>query len=423
MRPSLRVTGRDHSIVNTERAPENPSCVLRSWRRSARERPRCDGASGVIGDARAGRQRQIGTVPSSPQMRRCQPPRHRICRANCSNVRSIGSVDPGNLVAMNRASAPIGRPSSPSECSWGLASQKLLNSCATFCASQHLRGSSTEGSSVGGALRNELEMVDRNSRPGDAGALKPRGREAVPREWLAEFAGDEDSLRLQELQADRDLLDRIMWAGYAGSEWEKLKCRLIGYGFAVVSAWIRSGVIFDRCRDSGVLLRRVGKCREWSEAQSLAGETVAMAVVKFRSTVLIPRVWRPEGGASLETFFVRQCLIRFSNIYRRWLGENGYGSTDALGNVQDRPPAYDQDWDRVASAGRYGQPGAEDERRAYVQLGSDESTQSILELVADDFTYPEIAQITGTNISIIKSRLYRLRQQRRKSELGDQDAV
>lgn len=137
----------------------------------------------------------------------------------------------------------------------------------------------------------------------------------VPEHWLHGVANAE-ARGLAELTADRELLDRLMWEGYAGPDYERFADRLARYGYAVVNAWCLKGLIFSRCADKGWTLPRARITPD--DATELAAETVTIALVKFRETVLIPRKWDPAKGASLNTFFVGQCLLRFLNVYRRW---------------------------------------------------------------------------------------------------------
>lgn len=56
-------------------------------------------------------------------------------------------------------------------------------------------------------------------------------------------------------------------------------------------------------------------------ADELANETVAVALNKFRDTNLRRHRWDSTRGATIKTYFIGQCLIRFPNIYRSWLAE------------------------------------------------------------------------------------------------------
>lgn len=47
---------------------------------------------------------------------------------------------------------------------------------------------------------------------------------------------------------------------------------------------------------------------------------MAKALDRFRADVLLAKKWDYRKGASLRTYFIGQCLIRFANIYRRWWG-------------------------------------------------------------------------------------------------------
>ena len=55
--------------------------------------------------------------------------------------------------------------------------------------------------------------------------------------------------------------------------------------------------------------------------EELAQETVAKALRHFHDDVLVPGKWDYRRGATLRTYFIGQCLIRFANVYRRWWAE------------------------------------------------------------------------------------------------------
>src|SRR5215204_6954422 len=87
-----------------------------------------------------------------------------------------------------------------------------------------------------------------------AAGLQPVGVQ-VPGEWLRDVAPAE-ARRLSELIADKDLLDRLMWSGYSGPEYEPFAERLARYGYAVVAAWCAKGLIFRHCAAKGLSVRR-----------------------------------------------------------------------------------------------------------------------------------------------------------------------
>jgi len=139
--------------------------------------------------------------------------------------------------------------------------------------------------------------------------------------------------------------------------------------------------------------------------------------------VLIPRVWRPDGGASLETFFVGQCLIRFANVYRRWLRENGCGGADVLDDTGRRSDTPIE----LAPIGRttlhYGNPEAGVALESYLGVTADPVTRSILSYVADGYRHEEIAQLLDLSVGAVKSRLYHLRQIQQTQRKGGNDAA
>lgn len=96
-------------------------------------------------------------------------------------------------------------------------------------------------------------------------------------------------------------------------------------------AWIKKGLILGRCRQRGYGGLReppVGAFARDDVADELAGETVAKAPSPLRDDVLMKGRWDPTRGATIKTYFIGQCLIRFPNIYRSWLANEA--SQDAV---------------------------------------------------------------------------------------------
>ena len=54
------------------------------------------------------------------------------------------------------------------------------------------------------------------------------------------------------------------------------------------------------------------------DREDLAVETVARALPFFRQRALVEGGWKPEGGASLSTYFVNFLPFQFANAYREW---------------------------------------------------------------------------------------------------------
>ena len=155
------------------------------------------------------------------------------------------------------------------------------------------------------------------------------GGEAIPATWLNGFDSESRDLdraladlrRKERLAADVDLLTWLALHRFAGRAYERFAEELAKYGYAVMIAWIKKGIILGRCRQrglGGLSEPPVGAFARPDVADELAGETVAKALRHFRDDVLMKGKWDPTRGATIKTYFIGQCLIRFPNIYRSW---------------------------------------------------------------------------------------------------------
>lgn len=171
--------------------------------------------------------------------------------------------------------------------------------------------------------------------PGASGVPVKRAVEAedgVPVDWLTEADHQGLADNVDRLAADDELISILAFGGFVGKEWEYFSTELARYGMAVIGGWMRRGMIFSKCKNRGFGgLPELGRYFEDDEVDELTGETISNALVHFRRDVLIPHKWDYRRGATLRTFFVGQCLIRFANVYRRWYGNekrNQYDLTD-----------------------------------------------------------------------------------------------
>lgn len=142
----------------------------------------------------------------------------------------------------------------------------------------------------------------------------------VPARWLEQEHLDQAE-HLDRLVADFNLVTGLAWQGFEGPDYDYFANELAKYGMAVIGGWLRRGLIFSRCRDrgfGGLPEPPPGAFDDRDVVDELTNETVAKALKHFRSSVLVPGKWDYRRGASLRTYFVGQCLIRFANVYRRW---------------------------------------------------------------------------------------------------------
>jgi predicted DNA-binding protein (UPF0251 family) len=155
--------------------------------------------------------------------------------------------------------------------------------------------------------------------------------------------------------------------------------------------------IFFHCAKRGIGGLDRNRVIPKDEAEELAIGTVGEAIEKFRDRVLIPGKWDHTKGATLKTYFIGQCVLRFPNVYRAWChntapppringqlvdGRPGIINVDALQRLQDL-----EEIDTVA--------------------------QEIAAMAAGDYmgyTHEEIAERLGTTARSVESKLWRHRQ-------------
>lgn len=155
-------------------------------------------------------------------------------------------------------------------------------------------------------------------KPGKSGSVGL----GVPDAWLADSAFEKPAADVDRLAGDLDLYNTLALSGFCGSEYDYFANELARYGLAVIGSWVRSGLIFAKCRERGLGGLPPAQWElQADDVEELASETVGLAVVKFREKVLLTKKWDPRKGASLRTFFIGQCLIRFPNVYRSWLNQ------------------------------------------------------------------------------------------------------
>lgn len=154
--------------------------------------------------------------------------------------------------------------------------------------------------------------------PGCAGepVEPPDGSDHVPTTWLLDPAHHQLAREVDRLEGDVEVVTLLALGGYEGPDWDFFAEVLARYGMAVLGAWMHTGKIFARSKQKGYPLPALGRAFTRDEIEELSGETVAKALEHFRSDVLMKNRWDSRKGATLRTFFIGQCLIRYANIYR-----------------------------------------------------------------------------------------------------------
>jgi DNA-directed RNA polymerase specialized sigma24 family protein len=224
----------------------------------------------------------------------------------------------------------------------------------------------------------------------------------VPRPWLREYENAAE--RLDRLLADAKLISHLQWSGFQGADYERFAEELARYGLAVLRSWMFTGVIFERLKEKGYGPLPPLPDSGWDadDRDGLVHLTIALALRKFREQVLIPRRWDHTKGATLKTFFIGQCLMRFPNFYRSWHLE-----------VTDRTQHRDLDEidpdemiDRMDVEHRAVQ---NDELARGLHQLPDHRTRQVLVLLAQGHQQNEIAERLGTTRKAVEGILSRHR--------------
>lgn len=243
----------------------------------------------------------------------------------------------------------------------------------------------------------------------------PGSPAAVPEEWLKEFGNTRATDQLERLEGDIALINELVLTGYSGPLWNKLANALAEYGHQVLITWIRTELIFGKCAEKGLgmYLAGIPRLRLTNEdVEDITQETIIRALASFKETVLREGRWDPKKGASLKTFFVGQCLIRFTSVYRkeslRIRRENGTVSTLIDTSASNDLHSETDDPQKVLGH-------EEDLHFTLDQIPSREARVAAW-LISEGYSQPEIAEILGTTVGSIESHLYRYRKANRPED-------
>jgi DNA-directed RNA polymerase specialized sigma24 family protein len=247
-------------------------------------------------------------------------------------------------------------------------------------------------------------MTSRYTPTSDASATDPAGaaRDAdffLPEELLADSAQTE-ATEAPRRAGDARLYEELAKEGFTGHRYELFERHLATYGLGVLTAWIKSGMIFAKLRDRGIVLPPWHESPIEEDVQDLATMTVAHALSTFRNKALIAGQWRSDGGASLTTYFIGTCLLAFVNVWRSWLRAQRH-------------------WEEGTHLAAQVEPGHEPITPEAEIIGRDlirslladfsERDQQVVTLIIDGYSHGEIAEHLGTTRRAVEGMLYRIR--------------
>jgi DNA-directed RNA polymerase specialized sigma24 family protein len=172
-------------------------------------------------------------------------------------------------------------------------------------------------------------------------------------------------------------------------------------------------MIFDKMK-----LKKVRGPKMWIEerrpdredAEQIADDMVAHAIISFRDDVLRPGRWSPDRGASLKTFFVMACLYEFPNAYRRWLSEQSPSDEVSL----DQLAEFDPDLTKLLAPAALVNPAdiaqlRDTTVRSLEAFVRDNRTRAMLYLQARRYHQHEIAEFLGVTEKAVERALARQR--------------
>lgn len=226
----------------------------------------------------------------------------------------------------------------------------------------------------------------------------------------AEAAAAEASL--QRRMADGALVDDLARLGFTGPLQEQFETELARYARSVLAAWLRTGHIdvLLRTRGLGGGLTDAERARARSHRDrhllsDLADITVAQAIHRFRTQALVEGRWRPDGGATLTTYFMGRCVYTFASELDRYRTEYRHQMLDGFedGERFERTGStVAEDPELIAAMGS--------ETRAVFDRLSDRERQ-VVALTAEGYDQVEIAELLGLSSDrAVEGTLRRMRQ-------------
>lgn len=239
--------------------------------------------------------------------------------------------------------------------------------------------------------------------PGPHAAAESSGTEVLS--WRLQEFDDRSEARHLERLADAKIIEKLRETGGDpdSPEWRLFSAALIEYGLAVLVAWAGAGRLRQRAIERGVRgAARVPAGRIRGErAETLALDVVIAAVTAFREKGI--ERWRPDGGASLKTYFIGRCLMEIPDVHRAWRSRE----TEEIPAV-----LY-----AVIDDGRFGSfPAEAAEARLLLDeiFEKDPDIRRAFELQQAGYSLEEIATILSTPTSTmtkpaLSTRMYRLR--------------
>ena len=241
---------------------------------------------------------------------------------------------------------------------------------------------------------------------------------------LVEFEATRQARRLGYL-ADAEIVVTLQLQGFDPTtrDWLALERALVEYGYEVFRVWAEAGVLRTRAYQFASGRGVLGKERipeglrlSRDQAEELSSSLQAVSVEAFRAKSLADpkRTWRPDGGASIKTYYTGRCLMELPDVYEKWAAADAFDV-----DLVDDLALLEVDRRRRHGGRPDDAVGATEERlerRATIAMSvPDTEDREILEYMGQGYSQDEIAELLGYStgrtysVGAIESRLYRAR--------------
>ncbi|GGO94061.1 hypothetical protein GCM10011584_34230 [Nocardioides phosphati] len=203
-----------------------------------------------------------------------------------------------------------------------------------------------------------------------------------------------------------DLMARAIADGCGSPSYITLREHLWAYALPVMKDALRTGKIKTMLEKHSVIQAvsssdRVALHSDLEARDALAVDVVAAGEQHFRDVTIERERWRPDGGSSIETFFVTGCLFAFPKAYRAW-------SRERVDRVVAIAKRYPEAFAPGASADTAQMAVDRELLRTAIRLADDE-TRAILALLAAGSTHAEVGEVVGLSARAVEGRVYRFK--------------
>lgn len=182
---------------------------------------------------------------------------------------------------------------------------------------------------------------------------------------------------------------------------------LWGYAIPVIKDSLRTGKMPKMLLERGIFQfisasDRVALHTSLGARDDLAIDIVAAGETHLKTFTIPENRWKPDEGASIETFFITGCLFQFPRVYRQWSKERLDHHSVLVGLLPETFAPSSSNVDTAETAVN------REMANAVLRL-ADDTTRAILALLATDRTYAEVGEIVGLSERAVEGRVYRFK--------------